>query len=45
VSSPTELFDILYLGVFIILSPAFDRRFYHTAKPLPTLIEEVAYAV
>lgn len=38
-------FDILYLGVFIILSPALDERFYRTAKPPPTLVEEVTYAL
>lgn len=35
--------DVLYLGVFVILSPAFDRRFYNginTSK----LVEEVANA-
>jgi hypothetical protein len=46
VSSPTEFFDVVYLGIFIILSPAFDGRFYQTAKPPPpTLVDEVAYAV
>lgn len=43
-SSPTGFFDILYLGVFIILSAALDGRFYATAKPPPTLVEELAYA-
>lgn len=33
----------MYLGIFAILSPAFDRRFY--SKPSRTLIEEVAYAI
>jgi hypothetical protein len=42
-SSPEEFFDILYLGIFVILSPAFDARFYN-AKPPPTLIKEAAYA-
>ena len=42
-SSPTGFFDILYLGVFIIFSAAFDSRFYSTTKPPPTLVEELAY--
>lgn len=44
-SSPTGFFDVLYLGVFIILSPAFDGRFYHTTRSPHILIKEVAYAV
>lgn len=43
-SSPTGFFDVIYLGIFIILSPALDHRFYDT-PPLPTLMEEVAYMV
>lgn len=43
-SSEVEFLDILYLGAFVILSPAFDSRFY-SKKPPATLIEEVAYAV
>jgi hypothetical protein len=35
--------DIVYLGIFVILSPAFDRRFY--SKPPPSLVSEVAYAI
>jgi hypothetical protein len=36
---------MLYLGIFIILSTAFDIRFYHSVKPPPTLFEEAAYSV
>lgn len=43
-SSPTGFFDILYLGVFIIFSAAFDNRFYSTTKPPPTLVDELTYA-
>ena len=43
-SSLTGFFDILYLGVFIIFSAAFYSWFYSTTKPLPTLVEELAYA-
>ena len=43
-SSPTGFFDVLYLGVFIILSSALDGRFYKTTKPPFTLVEELAYA-
>jgi len=35
--------DLLYLGVFVILSPAFDRRFYF--NPSQHLVDEVAYAI
>ena len=42
-SSLTGFFDILYLGVFIIFSAAFNSRFYSTTKPPPTLVEELAY--
>jgi hypothetical protein len=39
-----EFFDVLYLGIFVILSPAFDRRFYK--KPPPTtLVHEAAFAM
>lgn len=44
-SSEEGFFDVIHLGVFAILSPAFDIRFYGSNKPPPTLIEEVAYAV
>jgi hypothetical protein len=42
-SSVVEFFDILFLGIFIILSPAFDNRFY--SKPPLTLVKEAAYSV
>lgn len=38
-----EFLDIVYLGIFVILSPAFDRRFY--SKPPPSLVDEVSYAI
>jgi hypothetical protein len=45
-SSQEGLFDVVYLGVFIILSPAFDGRFYQSLKPPPpALVEEVAFAI
>lgn len=37
--------DIIYLGIFCILSPAFDVRFWPGAKGHPNLIEEVSNAV
>ena len=36
--------DFLYLGVFIILSPALDGRFYATSKPRATLAAELSHA-
>lgn len=42
-NSEVEFLDILCLGIFVILSPVFDRRFY--SKPPPSLVKEVAYAV
>jgi hypothetical protein len=42
--SEVEFLDIVYLGIFVILSPAFDGRFY-TKKTPPALIQEAAYAV
>jgi hypothetical protein len=42
-SSEEQFLDIVYLGVFVILSPAFDHRFY--SKPPPSLLAEAAYAV
>jgi hypothetical protein len=35
--------DVIYLGIFTILSPAFDSRFYHP-KPSHHRLEEVANA-
>lgn len=34
----------MYLGIFVILSPAFDGRFYHGQKPSNTFVEEIAHA-
>ena len=40
------VFDILYLGIFAILSPALDPRFYHGLKQPPaTLLAEIDCAV
>ena len=44
-SSEVEFFDVLYLGVFIILSPAFDVRFYDVAKPPSSVVKELTYAL
>lgn len=44
-SSEEEFFDMLYLGVFTILSPAFDSRFYKSTKPPTSSIDEMAHAV
>jgi hypothetical protein len=41
-SSEAGFLDIVYLGIFVTLSPAFDRRFY--TKPSPSLVDEQAYA-
>ena len=41
-----EFFDILYLGIFTILSPALDPHFYHGLKQtLATLLAEIDCAV
>lgn len=44
-SSTVEFFDILYLGIFTILSPAFDRRFHGDQVPPPGLVNEISHAV
>jgi hypothetical protein len=44
-SSNVEFFDVLYLGIFIILSPAFDTRFYHGLEPPTPHLKETANAV
>ena len=44
-SSDVEFFDILYLGIFTILSPAFDRRFYGGQIPPPALVDERSHAL
>lgn len=40
-----EFFDILYLGIFATLSPAFDDRFYKSIKSPPALSAEIRYAM
>ena len=44
-SSEVEFFDVLYLGIFIILSPAFDGRFYYVPKPPSSVVKELTYAL
>ena len=44
-SSEEEFLDIVYLGIFVILSPAFDIRFYNLLKPPPCLTKEMLHAV
>ena len=44
-SSEVEFFDVLYLGVFVILSSAFDGHFYNGQKPSIHLVKEIACAV
>lgn len=44
-SSEEGFFDLLYLGIFVILSPAFDTQFYRCENPPPILVDEVAHAV
>ena len=39
-----EFFDVLYLGIFIILSSAFDNRFYVTGNPPANVVAEIAHA-
>ena len=39
-----EFFDVIFLGIFVILSPAFDRRFYDD-KPPTKLVEEATFAI
>lgn len=41
-SSVLEFFDVLYLGVFVTLSPAFDD--HSQLKSPPTLVKEAAFA-
>ena len=40
-----EFLDVLYLGVFVILSTAYDDRSYHGRTPSNHLLEEAAFAV
>jgi hypothetical protein len=44
-SSEVEFFDVLYLGIFVILSSAFDGRFYNGQKPSIHLVKEMACAI
>ena len=44
-SSEVEFFDVLHLGIFVILSPAFDDQFYSAGEPPSNLSDEIAYAV
>jgi hypothetical protein len=44
ISSEEGFFNILHLGIFLILSPAFDKRFYESSKP-PCVTEELEYAL
>ena len=45
ISSEVGFFDVVYLGVFIILSTAFDANFYHGQKPPAGLVGEIACAI
>lgn len=45
ISSEVGFFDVLYLGIFAILSPAFEIRFYRDEKPERSLVAEIACAV
>lgn len=45
ISSAEGFFDILHLGVFLILSPAFDKHFYENLSPPPWLEKELNYAL
>jgi hypothetical protein len=40
-----EFFDVLYLGIFLILSSAFDVRFYRLSNARESVLEEAASAV
>jgi hypothetical protein len=44
-SSEVGFFDVLYLGVFVILSSAFDRRFYNGFKTSSSLAAEIGHAM
>jgi hypothetical protein len=43
-SSEEGFFDVIFLGIFVILSPAFDGRFYDSKVP-SQLVAEAAFAV
>lgn len=40
-----EFFDVLYLGVFVIVSSAFDPLIYSIPKPPATIKDEIAHAI
>ena len=44
-STPTGFFDVLYLGVFITVSPVLDRRFYDMSRSSAALVSEVEHAL
>ena len=44
ISSPVKFFDVIYLGIFITLSHAFDPRFYGDTTPSQGLVDEIASA-
>jgi hypothetical protein len=44
ISSPVKFFDIVYLGVFIILSHAFNFLFYDPTATSQALEDEIASA-
>src|ERR1700733_10963233 len=44
ISSPIEMFDVIYLGIFITLSHAFDPRFYGDTTPPQALVDEIGSA-
>ena len=44
-SSEVEFFDVLYLGIFIILSPAFDGYLNEGVKSPSSLLKEASFAV
>lgn len=37
--------DVVYLGIFLILSPVFDGRFYSGSKPPQSILNEIGHAV
>ena len=44
-ASETEFFDILYLGVFAIISTAFDEHFYNSKAVPRALFSEISFAI
>jgi hypothetical protein len=44
ISSPVKFFDIVYLGIFIILSHAFNPLFYDLTATLQPLEDEITSA-